>query len=348
MLNYFRNKANSIATRIIFGSIVVVFALFFGYNQLSDRGITSRSTLALVNDRAVGAGEFEFTLENNEARYRQMLGGNIPDNFRQSMRATTLEQLITQKVMADAAAYTGLFVSNEALADTIRRIFTPKEGTFDPIDYTARRKNLLAAYHFDIEAYLREQLAAEQIDALIGDSVLPSDDAARDAYQREHTQWTFELVTLNPKKLLDAKKIAAEPDVAAVADALQTVFDKPAARDKVLKTYGIEVEKIGPVGFGARDSVLGADAPIDALKTLFTRTPAAPNCPAPLTVGAQRIVCRLLTRDVPAGDGWEKARETFTATHAAHAARARSQQWMLDASRTASIQRLLTADTSAE
>lgn len=348
MLNFFRNHANSWITKAVFGSIVLVFALFFGYSQFSSRPLGSRSTLAMVNDRPVGAGEFEFTLENNEARYRQILAGNVPDNFRQTLRTTTLEQLITQKLMADAAARLGLVVSDEQLATTIRTLFTPPKGAFDPLEYTSRRQGILANYHFDIEQYIGEQLASEQLEQLFATAHLVPDAAAHEQYLREQTQFTFEIAKFDPQKLIDAKKVTEAGDVKKIAATVQSIFHDKNARTKMLGMYGIEVEKIGPITVVARGNALGAGVAADAWSTLFGLTPKEPNCPAPITVGGVTIVCHLVSRNVPADDAWQKERDTFRTQFASRRASQRTHQWMLHASQSASIARYLTRDASEE
>jgi hypothetical protein len=325
MLDILRRKARSWVTYLILGGLILVFALFFGFTDMGGQG--TPESAATVNDQAIGLGEYDLALENNEAYYRTIFKDGIPDQFRDGIRQSTIQQLINQRLLAGFASQHGLYVSDEELAKTIRGLpyLQNSEGIFDPLVYHDRViPSFQQQYQIHFESWIRGQLLADRVRQLIRTTVWMSDDALRTAHLRTAAKWTFEYVTIDPAALVEAKKLGDAAQGEATAQTIQAIFDEPKARKKLLETYGLTVATTPELTLAASTRPMGVTDP-EAVTALFQLTTEASNCAGPYQVGATWIVCRLLTRTTPEVEDWDK-----TIAEARTTAVQRAQQESLD------------------
>lgn len=119
MLDIIRRKASSWVTRAIFAVVVLVFIFFFGYNQIVTPNQGPQAVLVRVNGTDIRQNEFNLAYQSTMEQYKQVFKGEIPEGMGKMIVQSTLQQLVNQRLMIDAATQMGLQVSNEELARTI-------------------------------------------------------------------------------------------------------------------------------------------------------------------------------------------------------------------------------------
>ncbi|MBI4236906.1 MAG: SurA N-terminal domain-containing protein [Deltaproteobacteria bacterium] len=323
MLDQLRRHSRSWITLFIFGLLILVFGLFYGFNDLP--GQLPRSTVASVNGDPITAGEFEFAFDNREAYYRKLFQDKMPEQSRNNIRYETLNQLVTERLLMTFVQQYGLTVSDAELAAKIRAIpdLKTEQGSFDPLLYQQNLQRIWQKYHVNLERVLRHDLLLDRVHDLMEASAYTSADESKAAYWREQTKFTFEVVRIDPNKLVAAKKIAAVEDAARVATEMQTGWGDEAARKKLLAEYGFEATKIGPVSVAEHMRVLGPKATAADHIALFRLTPESPLCPAPVHVEQQFVLCRLLQRTEPDTAKWEQAQTDYRTQYRSRQANAR-------------------------
>ena len=329
MLDLLRKKAQSWVTHVLFGGLIVVFVLFFGYTKLQRQG--PHDTVASVNGMPVHQGEYEVALDNNEAYYRQVFQDKMPDRFMEGLRKSTLQQVINRKLLVDFGMHHGFIVSDQELAEHIQSLpFLHKEGAaFDPITY---REQFLPAlyehYHINFEEWAREGMLADKVQQSFVATIRVSDDELRDAYRREHTRYTFEVMRFDPERLVKEKKIANEAAAQDAASAVQAVLQNEAARKPLLATYGVTPEKIGPLAVQPHLPFLGVETTPESVHALFALQPGS-VCPGgPYHVDKTLVICRLLARDIPAAAEWEKSEPEARKSLTERYQQVLMEQWM--------------------
>ena len=119
MLEIIRQKANSWATRVVFAVVVLVFIFFFGYNQIVVPNQGPQAVLVRVNGFDIRQNEFSLAYRGELESYKQAFKGEIPSGMEKMVISTTMQKLINQRLLIDAARKMGLRVSDEELARTI-------------------------------------------------------------------------------------------------------------------------------------------------------------------------------------------------------------------------------------
>lgn len=339
MLDQLRRRSRSWITLVIFGLLILVFALFYGFNDLP--GQLPRSTVASVNGDPITAGEFEFALDNREAYYRKLFQDKMPEQFRNTIRDGALDQLVTERLLTAFVQQHGLTVSNEELAAKIRAIpdLKAEQGGFDPLLYQQNLQRIWQKYHVNLERVLRSDLLLDRMRDLMETAVYASADEARAAYWREQTKFTFEVVRIDPNKLVAAKKIASADEAARVATEVQAGWSDEAARKKLMTEYGLDATKVGPVSLAERTRVLGPEASEAEYVTLFSLTPEAATCPAPIKAGPHYLLCRLLQRTEPETTKWEQEQTTYRTQYRTRQAGARMDRLLANLRQEADIER---------
>lgn len=194
MLDIIRRKASSWVTRAIFAVVVLVFIFFFGYNQIVTPNQGPQAVLVRVNGTDIRQNEFNLAYQSTMEQYKQVFKGEIPEGMGKMIVQSTLQQLVNQRLMIDAATQMGLQVSNEELARTIEsgKPFQ-KDGQFDRAAYRDRLAFFQKETGLNYEDLLRNDLLAKKVDDVLKGSVKVSPAEAKAAYWQEKTTFTFEV-----------------------------------------------------------------------------------------------------------------------------------------------------------
>lgn len=171
MLDFVRNNRRLMLLLLL----VLVFPsfVFFGVESYS-RFMDSSHDAAKVDGRAITVQEVDNVVRDQTERMRQMLGNNYDPRMFEgaAARQSVLDQLILQRVVADATARKNLTVSNEQLRQAIEAIpaiaqLRGPDGKFDDKAYI----QLLAQQGMtpeQLDARMRFELATQQLGGAVG------------------------------------------------------------------------------------------------------------------------------------------------------------------------------------
>lgn len=171
MLDFVRNNRRLMLLLLL----VLVFPsfVFFGVESYS-RFMDSSHDAAKVDGRAITVQEVDNVVRDQTERMRQMLGNNYDPRMFEgaAARQSVLDQLILQRVVADATAKKNLTVSNEQLRQAIEAIpaiaqLRGPDGKFDEKAYI----QLLAQQGMtpeQLDARMRFELATQQLGGAVG------------------------------------------------------------------------------------------------------------------------------------------------------------------------------------
>ncbi len=342
MLDILRKKAQSWVTYVLFGGLIIVFVLFFGYNTMQPS--SGRDSIATVNGVPITQGEYDFAFDNNEAYYRQLFQDKMPERFLDGLRQSTLQQLINRKLMLEFARAHDVVVSDQELAEHLQALpfLQNDQKVFDPILYREQfLPGVAQQYHINFEVWAREGLLADKVRALITSSVYLSDDELKTMIRRERTRFTFEVVRFDPKQLVADKKFPDEKSVQEGAKAVQEVLDNTTARASLLETYGLTVETFGPMPATPELSFLAPNASPNTVREIFGLRPGERCANGPYHVEQSWVACRLLERSAPTpeelGTLLTEGRKSLEERYS----QAFLEQWVQDLSARAKITRAL-------
>src|SRR3954469_253797 len=160
--------------QVILGLITLPF-VFWGVDSYL-RGGGSSAALATVGGQEITQGEFDQTLRDQQDRMRQALGANydpaVFDN--PEVRFSVLDQLVNQRLLANAAAKDRFVVSDLQLAQFIAELPPFQDnGKFSPAKY----EQLLAGQNMNapmFEQRLRQELRlAPMQEPVAGANIVP-------------------------------------------------------------------------------------------------------------------------------------------------------------------------------
>jgi peptidyl-prolyl cis-trans isomerase D len=218
-----RNKRIS---QVILGLLVLPFA-FFGLESYT-RTLRGRDDVATVNGSAITRAEFAEELRRQQDRLRAAFGPSIdPDALdTPASRRALLDSLVSQRVIAEAAARAHLGVSDDALRETISAIPAfQADGGFSRANYEAllRAQNMTPQI---FESRLRGDLAQAQLNGAIGaTAIVPRAVIERlEALQGERREVQESLVAAQP--FLSQVRVA-DAQIKAYYDANPAEFRVP-------------------------------------------------------------------------------------------------------------------------
>lgn len=215
MLEFLRQKAQSTVIQVIIVVIILVF-IFWGVGSNQGNGINA---VATVNDTPITYTEYQRAYDTRFNQLRDQLGGNIPDGLIQTLdlKNQVLEGLIQRTLVSQAAAETGLIVSDAEVAAKIQAMEAFKnEGAFDVGWY----KQILAGNRtnpVDFEMSMKSDLLVGKIMnhlALFGGV---ADSELRDRFNYDYQEKQFSYLAFEPASF--EEKIVIEES--ALADYFQ-------------------------------------------------------------------------------------------------------------------------------
>lgn len=200
MLDILRKKASSLITKVLLGLIAVVFIFFFGSQSL--RGPTQGDrTLAEVNGYPIKEGTVNGLLRlQKEVNpiYR-----NLPESFEPQLRQGILFNLIDSRVALEAAQKIGLRVTDEEIADVIRKDQSLwKDGAFDFRYYHEQfRPGYQSRYGIDYENQMKRELLLNKLRNLFAQATFIADQEVKDYDLINQTRIKLKRIEIDPKKL---------------------------------------------------------------------------------------------------------------------------------------------------
>lgn len=224
--------AKKITAVVLFGAIILVFALFGVANNDRYGMGTGGGTAAVVNDTSISVAEFKQQADMM-ARNTRLPLDKLPaeqrDMYTKEIQRRTIEQMIAYEVVYQNANKQGIWASNSQVADEIKKIpdFQDK-GKFD-----RQRYDVLLAQNGlstdDFEHRIRKGIVMRRIQGLFQNAVMPSGLEIDQIAQLHAKQANIRFVELSQAKLASEK---------SVSDAEASAFAKdPAHADDIKKYY---------------------------------------------------------------------------------------------------------------
>ena len=277
MLDILRKHARSWLIKLILAAIIISFAFFFGYSRMTrTKGAIKAAVpgggevVAVVNGVEISDTEFRFFFDRNFERLKSSFkGDSMPESIRKLAESMTLQQLIQRELMLQTASEVGIKISDEQLASTIRK--NPeliKDGEFDPIFY---RHQFMPYFenHFGInyEEFVRQDLALQALETMFAgmENTTPA--------EKEKTVWTFDVVSLNPKKLVEDKVVGNEEEAKKLADSF---ISRPKEWKQLSKKSHAEIKTVGPITIAERGKLLGGSGTFEDFQKIFALNESQP------------------------------------------------------------------------
>jgi peptidyl-prolyl cis-trans isomerase D len=197
------------------GLIIVIFAVMMavslvifyapGRNSANATPASSNEVLAKVGGDTVTVGDLQTLKEG----YMQMFGGQI-SLAQLGGDKRFLDGLIRDRIVAQEAERLGLAASDGELRDKLLKQFRDAGGKFVGFE---RYKESVVSRYGSIERYerqIRDQIAAEKLQAFVTAGVRVSDAEVQDDYKRKNTSFQIVYVPVTADKL--AEKIQPSDD----------------------------------------------------------------------------------------------------------------------------------------
>jgi len=275
MLDILRKHASSWLIKVILGAIIISFAFFFGYNRMTRakrglQGLGTGEAVATVNGVDISAAEYRFFHERNLERLKENIKGEgMDESLRKIVQSMTLQQLIQRQLLLQTAEKLGVRIPDAELAFVIRR--NPeliRDGEFDPIFY---RHQYLPYFEnrfgINYEELVRQDLAIDALKSIFTDiDVTP-------ASENEVMKWTFEVVSIQPKKLVEEKKVKDEAEAKKVAEEFAA---HPRDWKKLAQKSHVDVKTVGPLTIAQRSQILEGRGALQDYQKIFTLNESRP------------------------------------------------------------------------
>lgn len=136
MLEYIRDKSQSLGVKLAFGLIILVF-VFWGVGNFNDR--SAGTLVAVVNGDPISMREFESAYRQAEENLLRSNPGLTREQLKQQqLGRQILRDLVTQVLLSQEAARTGVSITPLELRVAVGNIkgFQNEKGQFDPDVYT--------------------------------------------------------------------------------------------------------------------------------------------------------------------------------------------------------------------
>jgi len=231
MLELIRKYAQGFVAWIIFGALILMFALWGIQSYFSP---SANEGVAKVNGEPITAGQLQSAVQNYQARLRAMLGKNYdPRVFsNESVKKTVMQSLINQAVLAQAADKAGFRISDASLSAAIRgRKEFQRDGVFDEDLYTRLLANQgLSPARF--EHQLRRAMLVDQLTGGVMNTALITDQDVRNIVRLKDQQRDFGYL------VVPATRFAGE---VKVDDAqIKARYDKDSSRYSVPEQVSVD------------------------------------------------------------------------------------------------------------
>lgn len=205
-----RFKFKTVVAYVIFGAIILVFALF---GITPDRmGSDLGGNAAVVNGEAISIASFQRRLQMVEQNSGFNLDQFPPaqrEFFARELKKRTLEEMIMREAIFQRAQKIGIRVADEEVGKTITSIsFFHEKDRFQRQKYEAFLNGSgQSASQFERE--IRKDLMLQKLQGLFWGSLDLGDENKEILESLDHVKIGFRYANLNLDKLMETKKISA-------------------------------------------------------------------------------------------------------------------------------------------
>ncbi|TNE47970.1 MAG: hypothetical protein EP343_18010 [Deltaproteobacteria bacterium] len=200
MLDSMRTHSRNWLIYLMFGAIILVFAINFGpgFDQMSQSGCSRGSvTAATVNGETISRRLYSM-------QWRNFVQLSRLKRAQQTYlyKDRVLDQLVQLYLLAQQGSRYGVLVPDEEVEDTIIKDTSfQREGIFDQQVY----KNVTAFYRLtpsEYAGFIKTTLQADKVRKLINNGLSISDAEVKQAFYSKYDKTSFRYVLLDASKLL--------------------------------------------------------------------------------------------------------------------------------------------------
>ncbi|MGB5304893.1 MAG: SurA N-terminal domain-containing protein [Gammaproteobacteria bacterium] len=225
MLLAIRERIMGVVGWILLGILTIAFG-FFGLSSYLQT--STKNYAAMVNEVEIPAGRLQQTYQELRNRMRSMLGDAYDPALldEDALKASALEQLITQELLRQAADTAGFAASDQLVAAQIKSVDSFREdGAFS----TERYERVLAMQRItpaEYERSLKINSMANQLRSGIVQTAAATPAAIQQAYQLQTQKRRFRYLVLRTQDFTGQVE-ASDADIKAYYDAHTDEFMSP-------------------------------------------------------------------------------------------------------------------------
>lgn len=201
MLESMRKYHQSIFIYVIFGLLILVFAVNFGPGSTGCSPNAGGDYAARVNGETITREEYARRYEQQVDQYRRMFdgrGGGLDESLleRFGVRQTVMDNLVGARLVAQEAKKRGVQISDDELYKQMSKAFGVDQVTTDRYAEWVQQNFAMSPDRF--EQQIREEMAAQKLLAMVGDAVDISDAEVHATFVKEHDRAMATYVKFDP------------------------------------------------------------------------------------------------------------------------------------------------------
>jgi len=237
MLDFIRQKQQSIIIKVVFGIIVLSFigTMFLVWGKGSDGTGRSPGYAAKVNGVKISLEEFQNSYQHLRNMYLQIYGSSLPPDMEKKLglKKIALDGLIDNALVVKEADKMGIKVTTDEVSNTIAGMtMFQKDGVFNfKLYQQLLNSNRMSVT--DFEEGLKKELIIKKARQAIRDKVTVSDEEALNLYKKENDKIDLEYASFAPADVIGEIK----PTEAELKDYLQKNQDDFKTAEKVAFSY---------------------------------------------------------------------------------------------------------------
>ncbi len=237
MLDFIRQKQQSVIIKVVFGVIVLSFigTMFLVWGKGSDGTGRSPGYAAKVNGTKISLEEFQNSYQHLRNMYLQVYGSSLPPDMEKKLglKKIALDGLIDNALVVKEADKMGIKVTTDQVSNTIAGMaMFQKDGVFNfKLYQQLLNSNRMSVT--DFEEGLKKELIIKKARQAIRDKVTVSDEEALNLYKKENDKIDLEYASFAPADVIGEIK----PSEAELKDYLQKNQDDFKTAEKVEFSY---------------------------------------------------------------------------------------------------------------
>jgi len=215
MLETFREHANSVFSKILYGMIALAFIAYFGVSfarRYSPGGPSA--PIAKVNGEGIPSGEWEMEIKGQEEKLEALNPGQKIPDLGTILQSQVLQRLVGNMLFSQEAHHLGLRVSDQEVADEIRNYpGFQVDGQFNEEYYLKTARPRYEQYYgLDYEDNLRQKILGDKLKGVIENSAVISDQQVDDNVAMDSNELNIKQfsVAISDPKNKDALQAARE------------------------------------------------------------------------------------------------------------------------------------------
>lgn len=229
MLDVFRRYQQSLFIYLMFGLLIVIFAVNFGPGSGSCNPAAGNDYAAIVDGETIRREEYAMRLSRTVDSMRQRFAAAKAGNFdnemieRMGIKKQIIDELVARKLLAQEARGRGLRITDDELVSYLQERYGVKDVT--PEQYQGWVASVFGTSVDRFEAIIREEMLAQKLQTVLGEGVSVSDAELKATFLREHDRAMVTFVKLDPETITVPEPTAAAID-ALLAEDMKTIEER--------------------------------------------------------------------------------------------------------------------------